>query len=542
MQEFDNINGLYSVCDSKSRELVRSMTTNIFDFVQYIEGYPNVDLNEADWSNALNEAIKSATSNTGTPATIFFPSYGNGEYKLKPFSLIGYNNLRLLGGGAEIHKNNHYLWDDETKPTKYVRLHFISHGEVGIKTASTENPYTSDTQYCHGITIENLWLYGANNVETVVNGNYDFTLKNCRISHGLQSCVTLEDYTYPCLIQECNFGPSSGHGIYVRGPMTTTFTINECNANLNNGYGYYFEGGSYATIKDCLSQSNKQGGLMINHRNDLYKGNDLFSNLLFINFYTENNGLYQVANTAYDGNYAFVIKRTGSPDTGKPYEARDIKFIGGSLEHSNNGKALNIDSAYGLYFENVSCNTSTNLCNYNECQGLYFGNRATYIENIPYPWRTTLARNFNGQAYSFKNEHVINKKGHVYTLAGVKENLSGSGEETLFIDGGTDRNNVVSTAYPIKGGSVIGMKIVSNAKGGKFTLSVVGQPIATIGDGLRFQEIPKLTLDAPNNYNEIYFDFLEYPYTEPTALGIRLSWENITGSFVGCKCYLIVED
>lgn len=58
MQEFDNINGLYSVCDSKSRELVRSMTTNIFDFVQYIEGYPNVDLNEADWSNALNEAIK----------------------------------------------------------------------------------------------------------------------------------------------------------------------------------------------------------------------------------------------------------------------------------------------------------------------------------------------------------------------------------------------------------------------------------------------------------------------------------------------------
>lgn len=107
-----------------------------------------------------------------------------------------------------------------------------------------------------------------------------------------------------------------------------------------------------------IIQSNKQGGLMINHRNDLYKGNDLFSNLLFINFYTENNGLYQVTNTAYDGNYAFVIKRTGSPDSGKPYEARDIKFIGGSLEHSTNGKALNIDSAYGLYFENVSCNTS----------------------------------------------------------------------------------------------------------------------------------------------------------------------------------------
>jgi hypothetical protein len=211
--------------NNKLNERVNQIYLNILDYkhlVPDVETLPS--LNDGDWTEAIKQALEDASDfgETGKMPVIYFPWFGTGEYKTDPIDMIGYNNIVLQGGGAEIHKNIKYLWGDENRTTKYVRIHFITPADVGFKTASTVNPYVGEVEYCHGMTFKNLWLYGGNNVNKCINGNYNFTMENMFCSHALENCVVLEDFTYPCKIKDCNFGffklnhaRTQGHFVYL---------------------------------------------------------------------------------------------------------------------------------------------------------------------------------------------------------------------------------------------------------------------------------------------------------------------------------------
>lgn len=542
---FSTFNG-YEVKDAQARTFIEQAHLNIFEY-KHLAVLPEgvTDYNEADWTEAIKQAIKdaAATGEGGKPPIIYFPWFGTGEYKTKPISFIGYNNIHLKGGGAEIHKNNEYLYGDENKPTNHVRIKFIASGDVGFKTASTVNPYVSGTEYCHGITIENIWLCGNNLVKACVNGNYDFTLKNVRASQALENCVVLEDYTFPCYIHNCNFGPSEGNGIFVRGAQTTVFTLDNVNCNYNQKYGFVFEGGAHASIIDCSAQSNPGGGLLIHKRNDLYNGTDFLHGLLFTNFYTEHNGLHEANSPNYDGNYAVRITKTGTAPTQYPSQARGISFKGGSINHTAGAKALGLDDVFGLTME-CSVNPSTDVCDYGNCIGLYMGNRSTYVDNPPDIWRYTNAYPLpDGATGSIHMNHNIVKKGRYHTVPFFKNGVTGDGEGLLNVAGMT--GSLIGSCYPINKGSVVGVKVFAtdqfNNTNGTIKVSICKQACSTIASGIIYWKQNFVTLSKAEKYKEVYFDFFEHYFSDPTAFGIRISWSGIEQA-TDVAVYLIVED
>lgn len=513
-----------------------SMVLNILNYQNLVPKENMADMIAGEWTAAIKQAIADASNfgESGKCPVIYFPWTGN-DYITKPIDLTQYKNLTFVGGGATIHKNLIFHHGDESTPSKYVRIKFIPESTqntgIGFKCASTENPLSSPDNMPHGFTFKNLWLYGNQSVQNCINGAQDIAISNCFCSHALSDGVVLEDYTFPCLIYDCDFGFNHGSGLYIRGPHTTVYSITEVNSNFNYKYGFKIEGGSQASFTNCLAQGNTLGGIYIAKRNDLYGSGVYYAaGLTFNNMYTEANG-----SNAND--YALRIESIGSA---VPNEFRNIVFNGGAINFSSPTKSMYLDAIYGLYMNNVQVDVSSanNTYGANGLTGMFLGQQPSYTFLNPINWYSSSARLLNGDLFKYDNAHFVSRKGQTRYITYFKTTSAASEDTQLPIVGNS--GNTLGSGIPVENGSLIAIGIESDATQGKIRALPVSCAINAINSGMSYMPQEYTELVAPANAVRTRYNFLEIPLRN-VFFGLRLQTYSVN---VGChiRIWAIVED
>jgi hypothetical protein len=296
-----------------------------------------VGFSNFDNHDAILNAIHSLDSVGG--GNLMLPS---GIIQTTPVDLTGCKNVKIIGNGSN--PSNQLYQADINTTIKFINAVVAP---LGIKSADSTNPYLATPTYLvHSITVENLVLDGNNKVNSAINGNYNFVMKNVIVKNCISHGIVIEDYGYPVHFRNVLSYFNGGHGLYIRGAMTTCLDFDACEFNFNSGYGLFIEGGASVTFNSCKTQGNIQGGVKI-HWNGLGLSNYFLSNLLFLNHYTEANGTLLVGDSKYEGNYALLIDGTGALGN-MSQKPTNITFIGGALNQSVNGRALKVNSVAGL--------------------------------------------------------------------------------------------------------------------------------------------------------------------------------------------------
>lgn len=167
--------------------------------------------------------------------------------------------------------------------------------------------YSNAWYRSEGITIKDVGLDGADKATTGIVCTFGTYLSCVTVSRCKGNGIETGYSAYPTFIEKCISERNGQHGFYA-GPeneaLTTAYWIKESEFILNKGYGMYIAQGSSCKFDTCLFQTNWQGGLKI-------KPKPATRWLLFLNFdscYFEDNGLYEISDEKYDGNYTFCIE------------------------------------------------------------------------------------------------------------------------------------------------------------------------------------------------------------------------------------------
>lgn len=360
-----------------------------------------------DWKPAIIASLDYLKSIGG--GTLNIPS---GVFTTSPLDLRAYKNIKIAGCGL-------------SQPWSVVTtIKFISSGEVGIQFSETVFPNTSYS-YANQATdciLEDLVIECDNKVNVGVNANYSITLRNITVRRAIQDGIILEDYTYPVFLDKVESSFNGRHGLYARGNMTTKYFANRCEFSNNNGYGMYIEGGATSTFQDCLTQSNKRGGVKLFWNGDSNPNSISYvENLIFINHYFEANGTLSSNDPNYEGNYGLVITSTNKTSAANK-KPRNIRFIQGALNASSQGKTYLIDSVYGLYFDGLQTDHSKgSIPTPTACHSMVTSIGASSADNAvnaPYPFITSYGVN------SPKNVPFLYYKGGVMGSRGRTQLLT----------------------------------------------------------------------------------------------------------------------
>jgi len=301
-----------------------------------------VDVDNADNHDQIIAALDVLVTNGG--GTLRLPY---GTIKTSPISFEGYNNIVIKGVGRSYPLTiNTTIKIIGTNPT----------GSVGLQFSDTANPYVGGEWQAKFCKLEGIFLDCDNKCDIGINGNRGLELKDVTVRRAVTHGIQLEDYTYPVYLEQVESSYNGGHGLYVRGKMTTVYRVKDSEFTGNGGYGLLIEGGASVLFDNVLAQSNDVGGLKINKIAG-YSGSYFLNGMMFINFYTEANGTLDVGDALYDGNNAVFI--TGydktNVSTGKP---GGINFVGGKL---NGTKALKIDAVWGCKFDGTAINGTADI-------------------------------------------------------------------------------------------------------------------------------------------------------------------------------------
>lgn len=497
--------------------------------------------NEWDWTEAIKATIQDAFE-SGL-SVVNFPHYGSGDYLTDPISFEGYEGITLRGIGSLIDLNLNYRWGDEDLPTKHVRLRIKSEGEVGLQFSDTSDPQpTWNAPQCK---VENLWIYGNDLVDVAINGNYGLTLKNIQASGAIKDGVRFEDYAFPALIEDSQLGPNGRHGFYSRGPMSTVFTLRRVNASLNSGYGYVIEGGSGTNFDDCLAQDNTQGGLKISKRNDRYGQltTNWLNNLTFNNFYSERNGKLPVDDPYYEGNYALVVEGIGGSNVTGQVEARKITFNGGALNAIAGGGSYNIKRVFGLTFNELSVDHTKGIVNASECTGLKISTGVTSsVSKAPFPFTHKYLVKDRNTTVTVSNGGEIASRGRIHAIPFKITGLTADKEVEMQLAFFDDvATGFFRHGYPIRKGSIVGIKIMSRP--GTGTLSAIITK-GSIDGGLGQVRwiLDALEHDSTTIESEKWFTPLQHVVTNETV-GLRLKTSaDYVNQTTSVLAFLIVEE
>lgn len=358
-----------------------------------------------DWKPAVIAALDYLKSIGG--GTLNFPS---GTFTTSPLDLRTYKNIKIVGCGL-------------SKPWNPVTtLKFIGSGDVGLQFADSTFPMTTFIPGATDCSVEDLFIECDNKVNVGINANYDITLKNITVRRAIQDGIRLEDYTYPVYMDNVESSFNGRHGLYVRGHMTTKYFATRCEFSKNNGYGMFLEGAASSTFQDCLTQSNKQGGVKLSWNGDALPDQITYiENLVFLNHYWEANGTLASNDPNYEGNYALVITSTNKTISAnkKPI---NIKFVQGKMNASSQGKSYLIESVYGLDFDGIYVDHSKgSIPTPIACHSMITSTGATSADNAanaPYPFIASYGIN------SSKNVPFLYYKGGVMGSRGRTQLLT----------------------------------------------------------------------------------------------------------------------
>jgi hypothetical protein len=467
----------------------------------------------ADNYYSIMGAVRYAYSLGGRKVT-----FQTGVFKTSPISFQGFTGIWLEGAGGSV------------PSISRTTLQIISAG-IGLQFADTSNPTPS--WYCSYSKVKGIYV-NCNSVGTIgINGAFGFDLEDVNVRNATSHGVQLESYTYPCYIHQLKSSFNGGHGIYIRGPVTTKWSMSESEFSGNELYGMCIEGAANSSVRDVTCQANVTGGVKVYFPSV----GAYLSSLMFDTFYTEGNGLIGSGNPGYEGDYAVVID---SYDTSSsvPNCAADITFKNCRLNKSTSGNALNINRVYGFTFE------GTDLENYTIGTTVVLGQYAyAGVYN---------GRHFNitGDSSASTTDHLLNIKRNVsfpkgnlvnglwlaqrgrtvvytYTLASI------AAATTVLMD--TDislRFASLAKGYKMYGaGSVLGMCIHQGNLGGAPAGTLTIRPLnAAASAGFAtapanaLSGAPSLTLTCNSEVNKkVEFTVGASSFAEMSVMGIEIT-------------------
>ena len=357
-EEFWASTGNYNAQVEQYRQDVVNLGNDIKSFnddiVEITNGHnSNVKMLNTLGVYAVNFGVKandeSVDNHDGIMQAVDYASTNNYSYVLlpagivttSPFSLKEYRHITLVGTAS-----NYYADQSQQKGTT---LKFISEGEVGVQLNDVTNPDGSTDWRTVSNRLKDIKIDCNNLVDTGVNGAFDFSLERVYVVKARLDGITLEATTYPANITNVYSTYNGRHGIYVKAPNTTVYNVKDSEFSRNDGYGIYIESGATVSYDNVVTQSNKQGGVKIVFPDVTnFTLTNWLNNIIFNNLYTENNGLLDVSNPNYEGNFAVVI----TSESGNPSNVpRNIKFVNSSINQSANGKTIKITHANTVYID-----------------------------------------------------------------------------------------------------------------------------------------------------------------------------------------------
>ena len=449
-------------------DLVNHVLFPVFNFKLdghgiYITDYEKLNEKSCDgnmiWNNALKAAILEASKYSNT---ILFPNI-NKDYLFNPMSFEEFKDisgLKFVGLGSKIDENALYLWDDEKKPTNRVRITFCETGDIGFQFSDTTNP-TPEWKVSF-VTLENLWINGDKKVNNCLNGNFGLFIKNCFISHAIFDGIVFEDYTYPANITHSQITANGRHGLYVKGPNTTVYSIDNTNFSLNGEYGAYIISGDTVSLNQVLFQSNFVGGLKIEKRNDFYVANSPYyylNNIVLNQVYFENNNILTESDPKYEGGYPLKIGYKGTSNSKWQILPSAITLNQCAL-NSKSGVSYYVDGVYGLFVDRGSINHEKSFFNIDNSTGFIaspVGTVVSFFDNIKgLHMEGYYHKDTNGTAYLVKSNQLIKKRGRYKTIV-FSTTLKNGLQDLLPND--VSQTTGKPFGYPVANGSLVSLKI-----------------------------------------------------------------------------------
>jgi hypothetical protein len=451
-----------------------------------------------------------------------------------PFDPTGCKNVVIIGNGSN--PSNQLFQDDINTTIKFINTVVAP---LGIKSADSINPYlTTPTYLVHSITLKNLILDGNHKVTHATNGNYNIAMENVIVKNCLSHGIVLEDYSYPVHFKHVLSYFNGGHGIHIRGNMSTCMDFDGCEFNFNEGYGCVVEGGAGVTFKDCKYQGNVQGGKKFNWVG-LGVVNYFLNNIIDINPYYELNGTLAVGALNYEGNYAIVI--TGNGEVGNvQHKPTDIQFIGGAINASPTGRALKINCVSGCTISSTVRADMVDIANA-DVYGLEFTSRSTIGSDIivgagraftSYHRNTgCIGKHFNGGLFPKRGR---TKELYFYVTAGDLV-AGGSCLARTGLVLPAIATTLGASGYPVmKNGCVYGMQVrkvsKTNSSGiisvypvfannsGYATVPSTGFPLGVLTGKSAIMDMNVYSVDNQN----IDYDIDDFPITSNQVIGVKL--------------------
>lgn len=290
-----------------------------------------------EWFGAKGDGITDDTEAISEAILFVKSSGGKVKFSLKTYcfssiNLVGCSNIMLEGS------NDATLpWIEETT------LKVINDTQVAIRTVadySSEVPPASAIG--KSIKIKSFFLECNSKANVGINCCQDIYLENLVVRRAKIDGIVFESQTYPVYLFRVESSFNGRHGLYVKAPNTTVYSLYNVELDYNDGYGLYIEDGNCATLVNVVVQANKRGGVCIFQRpkND-FTYPIFLGNLTFLNLYTEANGTLPESDANYEGNYALKIQGRDNDNlfTGK---IDKITLIGGTINYPSTGQPTSI--------------------------------------------------------------------------------------------------------------------------------------------------------------------------------------------------------
>ena len=290
-----------------------------------------------EWFGAKGDGITDDTEAISEAILFVKSSGGKVKFSLKTYcfssiNLVGCSNIMLEGS------NDATLpWIEETT------LKVINDTQVAIRTVadySSEVPPASAIG--KSIKIKSFFLECNSKANVGINCCQDIYLENLVVRRAKIDGIVFESQTYPVYLFRVESSFNGRHGLYVKAPNTTVYSLYNVELDYNDGYGLYIEDGNCATLVNVVVQANKRGGVCIFQRpkND-FTYPIFLGNLTFLNLYTEANGTLPESDANYEGNYALKIQGRDNDNlfAGK---IDKITLIGGTINYPSTGQPTSI--------------------------------------------------------------------------------------------------------------------------------------------------------------------------------------------------------
>ncbi len=290
-----------------------------------------------EWFGAKGDGVTDDTEAISEAILFVKSSGGKVKFSLKTYcfssiNLVGCSNIMLEGS------NDATLpWREETT------LKVINNTQVAIRTVadySSEVPPASAIG--KSIKIKSFFLECNSNANVGINCCQDIYLENLVVRRAKIDGIVFESQTYPVYLFRVESSFNGRHGLYVKAPNTTVYSLYNVELDYNDGYGLYIEDGNCATFVNVVVQSNKRGGVCVFQRPKSDFTYPVFlGNLTFLNLYTEANGTLPESDANYEGNFALKIQGRDNDNlfTGK---IDKITLIGGTINYPSTGQATSI--------------------------------------------------------------------------------------------------------------------------------------------------------------------------------------------------------